>query len=114
MQKKALNSYIFILATILSYNGLMYGVAAYIPEAIRSCIAQIHEFSGQKVSNEFKELYAMISQNRVIASQELVRKVVEEACNIVEASTYGRNNWKKEAHNCLIEYLQSLNDRSVV
>ena len=82
---------------------LTQAVPAYIPQALRECVMQAAE---NGISNEWQELRNMIAENRILASDKLVRKAVED-----------RLNWSDEnssSSNYLREYLANMNQRSIL
>lgn len=114
MEKKIVNRYTFSLLVSLFFSQGIYAVAAYIPESVREYIVNIYKMNDQKVSSDFKELYSMLSENRIIASDRLVRAVVNEAYGMMKDTNRAHNEWRSDARACLQEYMRYLSDRSIL
>lgn len=116
MQKKGSNKFIFATAFIftLFFNQYSYSVAAYIPQVLRECFASISQVAGKTTSDNFQELCGMIAENRVLTSDSLARSVAHEALEILENDDCFENKWRQEAHAYLHNYLDGLNNKSIL
>ena len=93
----------------------LYGTVAYIPQALRECVTMVHNLSQKSGKRNLEELYAMIRENRVLASDNLVRKAVVEVLDVL------RNNKDEKIQKqsniirkYLRRYLHSLDDTFVL
>jgi hypothetical protein len=97
----------FFSGTLLVSLGLIttltQAVPAYMPQALRECIMQTAE---KRISNEWQELCAMVAENRILASDKLVRKAIEDRLNWSD----GNDN----SSNYLRSYLEGMDQRSML
>lgn len=116
MQKKGLNKFIFAgaLVSLLSFYEVSASVAAYIPNTLRECFIGIHEITAKRSGGNFQELYTIIMENRVLASSALVRSAVYEALDALEGNANWEDKWRCAASAYLQEYLNSLDNRSIL
>lgn len=116
MQKNILNQFIF--AAGLSFSMLShhasYGVVAYMPIVLRECLANIYEVNGRNNSSDLKELCAMIQENRVLASDRMVRNVLYQALDILENNANFDDKWRDGAITYLQNYLKTLDTKSIL
>lgn len=119
MKKKMIikPSYVALFCIVLFFPVLSQGTIAYIPQALRKCIAIAHELveSSPDTSN-LNELHAMIGENRILASDGMTRKAVEEALCVIEQHENISKRGKQQIimATYLREYLNSLNDGSLL
>lgn len=114
MYKKDSKSLVFgFLFTILLLSHEVDCTITYIPEALRGCIVNLHEMTGKKSGNAVQELYTMIAQNRVLASDTLVCSAISDALGILKKSN-SKNEWQKAAKKYMKEYIKNLDDRSIL
>jgi hypothetical protein len=115
MQKRMVNcSRIIVPILLLSLNTRSYGAAAYIPQALRECISSLYRsLNDIKRKKDLEELYSVITENRMLTSENTVRRAVRKALDIVKAD---EDNFAQPAEivEYLEEYLENLHDKSVV
>jgi len=117
MQKKRLNKFIFATAAFSSLLSIhtSYSVIAYMPVPLRECLANISEVSGKRKNGNFQELCAMIKENRILASDKLVRQALGEALDILKNNANFDRKWQDKATTYLENYLDNLDtSRSLV
>ena len=87
MQKKMILRLSKVMASVvlLSLHSCSYAVVTYIPQALRDCVSMVHAMAEKKDNaNNMAELYSMIEENRILTSDTMVRKAVEEVFHILE------------------------------
>lgn len=87
MQKRMVRfSTIAVLTLLLSLPKSTHAVVAYMPHALRDCINVVYEMTQHtnKSYNNFQELHAMIAENRIMASNALVARGLQEALHIIK------------------------------
>lgn len=118
MQKKIMSHMIpmVVLSSLLSFHELTYTVAAYIPEALKRSMVHVYEISEKtKDTHNLQEVCHLISENRMLTSDDLMRNAVNEAITVLESKTALRNrNQDKAISSYLKEYLNHLNDRTIL
>ena len=116
MQKNILNKFIFAvgLASSLLSHQVSYGVVAYMPVVLRECLTNIYEINGRSKGSDLEELCAMIQANRVLASDQMVRKVLLQALDILQNNANFDNAWRDGAAIYLQNYLDTLNTKSIL
>jgi len=92
-----------------------YGAVAYIPQALRECVSMVHNLGNNNRNRNIEELYAMIRENRVLASDDMVRKAVEEALDVLRSNKNEKDQQENNAvKKYLKRYLQSLDNTFVL
>ena len=119
MQKKMILRLSKVMASVvlLSLHSCSYAVVTYIPQALRDCVSMVHAMAEKKDNaNNMAELYSMIEENRILTSDTMVRKAVEEVFHILESdATIALNeNQKQLIKNYLREYSNNLDNSSVI
>lgn len=105
-----------IPTVLLSFHIMSYGVVAYIPQTLRDYVSIVYE-AAEKTgnANNLEELYSMIKENRILASDAMMRKAVNEILDVVKNNKnifwYKHN---KSVNRYLNAYLSSLNDKSLL
>jgi hypothetical protein len=96
-------SIMLLLCPIVSY-----GIVAYIPQTLKEYITHAHDIAGKgDYSPHLEELCAMIRENRVLASDDMIREAIKESCDILENNTHVITNYFQE-------YLSSLDNSSIL
>jgi hypothetical protein len=99
---------------LLSIHMQSYGIAAYIPQALRECIAIIYEASdSNSCKSKLEELYSTIRENRMLGSDNVIRRGVKEALAIIRAS-HNKSAIKDDMVEYLEQYLKNLNDKAIL
>jgi hypothetical protein len=93
----------------------LYGAVAYIPQALRECITMVHNLDKKSGNHNVEELYAMIRENRVLASDDMVRKAVVEALDVLRSNKNEKVQKQSKAIKKYLEhYLHSLDNTFVL
>ena len=107
-----------ILPTLVMFSHVsIAAIAAYIPQALRSCISVVHELSDAHSHNQkLGELYSIIRENRIVSSDAVVYNGVTEALKVLRLSHNKLSNkrHKKDMISYLETYLKNANDRAVL
>ena len=115
MQKKMVRfSMMIVPLMLLLADTKSYSTAAYIPQALRECICALYKsLNDIKRKKDLEELYSVITENRMLTSENTVRRAVRKALDIVKAE---ENNFARSAEvvEYLEEYLENLHDKSVI
>jgi len=107
---------IVVLVIALFAHANSYAVITYIPQSLRHCITAVYELARQtdKIPH-LTELYSMVKENRIIASENLMRKGLEEAFVLLKRNKKVRSNkYGKSIKKYLKEYWNSLDDSCVL
>jgi len=116
MQKKEWNKFVLVAIFVFSLCSMHtnYGVVAYMPVELRDCLSNIYEINGKDKSSYLDELYSIIKQNRIIVSDQVIRRVVVEALDILRNNDNFNHNWRDGAAVYLQNYLDALNNKSIL
>ena len=117
MHKKIYNKSIFTAATLcftLLSHHMSYAVIAYMPVVLRECLTTIYEVNGRDKHSNLEDLCAIIKENRVIVSDQMIRRVIDEALDILQHNRDFDNNWRDGAATYLKNYGDALNNKSVL
>jgi len=112
LMNKVFNKYSLILgAVVLLSQQLSYATISYIPYDLKQCVHAAARFTGRGKAIHLQELDAMINEGRIIVSESVMRKALQEALDVL-------NNNNAAAHRNVVgyleEYLEGLNNRSIV
>ena len=120
MQQKniiRLSPQVMVSFMVLLFPLSSQGTIAYIPQTLRECISVVGELAeaSSDVRN-LQELCDMIKENRILASDDMTHKAVQEALEVMKASKnkFRSNKQRKVMKEYLKEYLNSLDDSSVL
>lgn len=115
MQKKCVGYFLsaMMITVLLSLHTLNYAVIAYIPEALRQCIRSVYEIAEKSDdTRNLQELYAIISENRMLTCDVLMRNAVDEALAVIAKKGIEKDPQQVSAY--LKEYRNALNDRCLL
>lgn len=84
---------------------------SYIPHNLKQCVHAAARFAGRGKAINLQELDAMINEGRIIISESIVRKALEEALGILEINSSVAS---QNVAAYLAEYLEGMNNRSIV
>lgn len=87
---------------------------AYIPQTLKECISVAHNINQlERDTRNLQELNAMIQEGRILASDSMTRKAVEEALDLVtiHENEFRNNEQQSAITNYLTEYLTSLDNK---
>lgn len=116
MEKKQWNNFLFailVVSSLVSYQAHCTS-AAYMPVVLRECLANVYELEGTAKNSDFEQLYRMIKENRVLASEKMVESAVLQALTALKNNDRFDAQWKKEAVACLEKYIDTLDTRSIL
>ncbi|HEX4069362.1 MAG TPA: hypothetical protein VHX42_04660 [Candidatus Babeliales bacterium] len=90
----------------------LYGTVAYMPQALKECVSAVYDINGQiNNAQNLEELYGMMRENRVLASDDIVRAAIKEAYGILGASNVRDS---KAIKSYLQNYANSLDNTSLL
>jgi predicted RNA binding protein with dsRBD fold (UPF0201 family) len=102
---------------LLSFHVLSYGVIAYIPQRLRECVNVVHEVAEKSDNTKaLEELYSIITENRMLACDNTMRKAVQEILTILDnnKNIFRHKGQVEAARGYLKKYLNSLDVISVM
>ncbi|HLC07502.1 MAG TPA: hypothetical protein VJJ26_04950 [Candidatus Babeliales bacterium] len=119
MQDKTIarSSKTLFFSVLFLFPSLSYGTFAYIPSALRECVTAICEGAQDTEKIYYLEdLYSVIRENRILTSDKMVRKAVEEAMAVVQKDgNIFRHSAQKDAVTCYLhQYVASLENESML
>jgi hypothetical protein len=113
MQIKNNNRFLFALVCVVGFSfHQAYALITYIPEDLRKCLRVAYEVAEGK-SNVLGELYAMVNEGRVLASEKMVHDAIRDAATYVKQSRMSLRS-KNAISDYLDKYDASLNEKRTV
>ncbi len=109
---KMFNKYSLILGMIaLPCVQQLSARASYIPRDLKQCVEAAHRLASRGKATHLQELDAMINEGRILISESVMRKALNEALRLFENS----NSIAYENMSMYMEeYLEGLNNRAIV
>ena len=110
----------FLISTymfLLCLHSNIHSAIAYIPQALRSCIINAYEMIDQNNNTRnLAELYSIVQENRIVVSDKLIRKGLEEALSFFtdNKKILRNNNQNRAIQEYIKRYLNNLDDSCVV